>query len=349
MLALGIDLKKHDMTYSVRMCALGELDLLLEFIKNSWNENHIFIKDQHILDWQHRQDDCFNFVVAYHHKSNSFHGILGIVSPSFFSKGKIAKGDDIWLALWKVEKSKAEINSIGLDLLNYVNDNFSPRSVSAIGINNQVSMLYKLMGFTTGYLHQRFIINPVKNIFSIGNIIDIEKSVIAKKFPSSRLFEIHSNDLTNYKNIILQNNLKKNFNYLINRYINHPKYKYRVIGISDSSSVLALLVFRKLYVEESSCLRVIDGFGLDNITFSIKALFQDFLILENSEYVDFLCADGVNQHLDLLGFGVPTAGSGIPHLFEPFLRDPVKVHYAYKAMHKFDIFKGDSDLDRPNI
>lgn len=337
------------MTYSIRMCSLNELDLLLEFIKNSWNENHIFIKNKTLLDWQHRQKNCYNFVVAYHHESNSFHGILGILSPGFFSKGNINKADDIWLALWKVEKSKAEINSIGMDLLNYVNDNFSPSSVSAIGINNQVAMLYKLMGFTTGYLHQRFIVNPVKSLFSIGNFFGSNKSVIAKKFPSSQLFEIHVNDLENYKDIILQNCLKKDLNYLINRYINHPNYKYRVIGIKDSNSVLALLVFRKLFIEESSCLRIVDSFGLNNVKFCVKALFQDFLILENSEYVDFLCADSVNKHLDLLGFSLPASDSKIPHLFEPFLREPFRVHYAYKGKHKFDIFKGDSDLDRPNI
>ena len=337
------------MTYSIRMCSLNELDLLLEFIKNSWNENHIFIKNKILLDWQHRQKNCYNFVVAYHHESNSFHGILGIVSPSFFSKGNINKADDIWLALWKVEKSKAEINSIGMDLLDYVNDNFSPSSVSAIGINNQVAMLYKLMGFTTGYLHQRFIVNPVKSFFSIGNFFDSNKSVITKKFPSSQLFEIHVNDLEKYKDIILQNRLKKDLNYLINRYINHPNYKYRVIGIKDCNSVLALLVFRKLFVEESSCLRIVDVFGLENIKFSIKALFQDFLVLENSEYVDILCSDSVNKHLDLLGFSLPTTDSKIPHLYEPFLRESVRVHYAYKATHKFDIFKGDGDLDRPNI
>lgn len=337
------------MTYSIRMCSLNELDLLLEFIKYSWNENHIFIKNKSILDWQHRQKDCYNFVVAYHHESNSFHGVLGIISPSFFSKGSINKGDDIWLALWKVEKSKAETNSIGIDLLNYVNDNFSPSSVSAIGINNQVAMLYKLMGFTTNHLHQRYIVNPIKSLFSIGNFLDNNKSVVVNKFPSSELFEIQAHDLENYKDIILQNGLRKDLSYLINRYINHPNYMYRVIGIKDSKSVLALLIFRKLFVEDSSCLRIIDSFGLNNINFNIKALFEDFLVLENSEYVDFLCSDIVNKHLDFLGFSLPINGSKIPHLFEPFLRESVRVNYAYKATHNFDIFKGDSDLDRPNI
>lgn len=331
------------------MCSLDELDLLLEFIKSSWNENHIFIKNKSILDWQHRQNDCYNFVVAYHYESNSFHGILGIISPSFFSKRNIIKGDSIWLALWKVEKSKAENNSIGIDLLNYVIDNFSPVSLSAIGINNQVKALYKLMGFITNHLHQRYIVNPIKRIFLIGSFLDNDNSAVVNKYSSSELFEVQVNDLEKYRHIILQNSFKKDLRYIENRYLNHPKYKYRLIGIKDSKSVFAVLIIRKIFVEGGSCLRIVDSFGLDNINFSIKALFEDFLVLENSEYIDFLCSENINKHLDLLGFSFTTKGYSIPHLFEPFLREPVRVYYAYKATQEFDVFKGDSDLDRPNI
>ena len=136
--------------YEFRLCEISELEMLKSFLKNSWSSDHIFLKDQSLLDFQHKSKHQYNFIVAFHKEKKEFHGVLGVIAPSFYVQRKIRKKDDIWLAIWKVEKSKAESNNIGISMLDYANQLFMPKSVSAIGINKKVSYLYKLMGFKTG-------------------------------------------------------------------------------------------------------------------------------------------------------------------------------------------------------
>ena len=71
--------------------------------------------------------------------------MLGIISPDFYVDRKIGKGQHVWLAIWKVDKDIARY-SLGMDMLEFVETEFSPKSISAIGINNTVALLYKLVG-----------------------------------------------------------------------------------------------------------------------------------------------------------------------------------------------------------
>ena len=94
--------------YEIRICKHNEKLLLLDFIESSWNSNHIFLRKNFLINFQHFQDDQINFVVAYHIKTKKFHGILGFISPSFYSYGKVKAGDCLWLTMWKVEKNLAD-------------------------------------------------------------------------------------------------------------------------------------------------------------------------------------------------------------------------------------------------
>ena len=73
-------------------------------------KNHIFLQNESILNFQHKSLEGYNFVVAYHTEKKCFHGVLGFISPGFYVEKTISPGEDIWLAIWKVEKKKAEEN-----------------------------------------------------------------------------------------------------------------------------------------------------------------------------------------------------------------------------------------------
>ena len=116
-------------------------------MNNSWAQNHILARDIDLLDFQHKSDQGYNFVVAYHVASNSFHGVLGIVSPDFYVDRRIEKNQDVWLAIWKLDKRLTKASSLGMDMLSFVERAFQPKSISAIGINKIVVFLYKAMGY----------------------------------------------------------------------------------------------------------------------------------------------------------------------------------------------------------
>lgn len=347
---LDIDSRKHDMSYSIRMCRVDEYDLLRNFIKNSWNENHIFTRNKALLDWQHLQGDTYNFVVAHHHESNSFHGVLGLISPEFYSSGTIKKGDDIWLAIWKVDKDLCDRKSIGTDLLNYVERTYEPKSISAIGINKQVSLLYKLMGFKTGILTHTFIKNSSKSSFRIGNLISSSyPRNIASNTNFASLMEVQPGTLGVFERVIHQKNPSKSLTYLLHRYVKHPFYRYRFFAVMSGNMCSGLIVLRKIHVNDSSCMRIVDFFGLQDIKFNLSNAIERLIDKEDSEYVDMLTSGVEDESLTLLGFQFSSDVENVPHLFEPFVETPVSVAFAYKSHEPFVIFKGDSDLDRPNL
>ena len=225
------------MSYSIRFCKKEEHDKLVGFIKTDWNVDHIFVKNPEILKWQHLQDDQYNFVVANHDLTDKFHAVLGIVSASFFAEGKLKQGDDLWLAIWKVNKDLAEDKSIGTELLEFVKSTLSPRTVSAIGINSQVAMLYRLMGFQVEHLFQSFILNANMKEFNIANIEkkhlneSRENSVTQIASTSIQFEEISSKDLLDYSSVARQQLPRKTIEYVIGRYVNHPKYSYNYHAI----------------------------------------------------------------------------------------------------------------------
>jgi hypothetical protein len=327
------------------------------FIKTDWSVDHIFVKNPEILKWQHLQDDQYNFVVANHDLTDKFHAVLGIVSTSFFSGGKLKYGDDIWLAIWKVNKNLAEDKSIGTELLEFVKSTLSPRTVSAIGINSQVAMLYRLMGFQTGHLCQSFILNENMEEFNIASIgkMHLNESglnlVTQTASKSIQFEEVPSNDLLNYSSIVRQQLPGKTIEYVIGRYVNHPKYSYNYYAVVRFGIPTALFIVRKIFVGASSCLRIVEFFSVDSIQEPLFSQFQKLLVRENSEYIDFVSAGIGDDVIQRLGFVKCSVEGYVPHLFEPFSPSLTKIQFAYNVKNVNDIFcvfKGDSDLDRPN-
>ena len=121
--------------YEIRLCKNNELELLKKFLRNSWSKDHIFLKNIEILDFQHKTQEGYNFVVAYHLETKCFHGVLGIISPDFYTNRKLSKNQDIWIAIWKVDKKLSQSNSIGFDMIEYVKKEFIPKFYMHKGIN----------------------------------------------------------------------------------------------------------------------------------------------------------------------------------------------------------------------
>ena len=62
-----------------------------------------------------------------------------------------------------------------MDMSDYVEAEFCPRSISAIGINNTVALLYKLIGFKTKKMNQWFLPNRdvADSKLIVGNLSDL--------------------------------------------------------------------------------------------------------------------------------------------------------------------------------
>jgi len=335
------------MLYEIRLCRHDELDLLKLFIEKSWSDTHIFLKNQLILDFQHKSLNSYNFVVAFHKKKKCFHGVLGIISSNFYIHRKISQRDDVFLAIWKVDKDLAELKSLGVDMLEYVAKQFKPKSISAIGINKNVSFLYKLMGYKIKNMRQWFIPNKAnnQNNLIVGSISEV-KFILKPKYYAVIMHEDKEPVL---KKFLSKKSTRESFLYISARYLKHPIYEYKIILIFDKRDrLVASCVGREVFANNRKAFRLTELIIDNYLGQDFKGVFDEFLYLNKYDYVDFL-EFGFDEKL-LKGFGFELCSKNlyVPHLFEPFVKDRVEVVIAYKSKDRFYCTKGDSDLDRPN-
>ena len=342
------------MTYSIRFCGLHEKLKLIDFLRDSWRSNHPLVASPDLLDWQYLQEGRYNFVVANHLESDKFHGVLGLISPGYFSEGAIEDGEDIWLSIWKVDKGLAEKSTLGLELLQFVRSHFLPNSTSAIGINLEVAKLYRVLGCKVASLRQFFVLNSELLHFEIARIeeggeprVPAEGLEVGKSNPL-RIKEVEERDLHKLSSIIALSSSGKDIEYVLGRFTQHPRYTYRFFSVERDRKPVSLFVVRKIFINQASCLRIVDFIGIQSVLSSLGHELQKLLSSEGSEYIDLMVSGIDGDVIQRIGFVECSEENFVPHLFEPFVREISTVRFAVFDRKDLVVFKGDSDLDRPN-
>jgi hypothetical protein len=299
------------------------------------------------MDFQHRSFDGYNFLVAVNQADGEFHGVLGLISEGFYAKGSIQTNDNLWLALWMVDKERAQNKSLGLELLQFAEVNFRPHNISAIGINKSVVGVYRLMGFSVETMNHWFIPNysDLCRKLIIGAVHT--KSEPSNYYTITILTE-KSHELV--REFLVDLSVTKDFDYLRGRYLMHPAYNYELLGVFDQvQKLIGVCVGREVSAQGSRAFRITDLFAGCDFNADISYSFQPFLRKRGYEYVDFLEFGFRDEYLISLGFTKCTDSLFVPHLFEPFVAERTSVRVAFKTNGYYLAAKGDSDLDRPNV
>ena len=153
---------------NISFCTISDLEKLQQFIHEKWKEKHILAVDKNLIDFQHKSENGYNFVIS-KNDNNEITAILGFIPLSKFDENLKYK-TDIWLAIWKVNQTIAE-PGIGFSLLKWLEKQIQPQSIGSIGINTEVKRIYDILGYKTGVLNQYFILNPNFRNYRIANCI----------------------------------------------------------------------------------------------------------------------------------------------------------------------------------
>ena len=332
--------------HEIRFCKIEEYDLLISFIDNFWKKDHIFTKDKILLDWQHlsKEEDRYNFVVAYNNKTKEFDAILGFI-PSYQYDKALKENKEIWLAIWKIKESMTSKIS-GIQLLFYINSKLKPSSICSVGITQEVQGIYDAFKYKRDTLDHFYITSTVyeKNISDIQNKIDCNDE--QESYQIKEISFEKNKDLL--QNIILKTDAKfgKSTTYIHNRFIKHPTYNYIIYGIFHEDILKSFFIARKIIINEHIVIRIVDYYG-EFIGTNLCTEFQNILNQESAEYIDFLCYLPNNTVLTQMGFMQKTENDMIPEYFEPLVQKNVTIEFAYKSKSEICIFKADSDQDRP--
>lgn len=339
--------------YRLRYCQEFDKSALLDFIKNHWQEDHIFIKSDSLFKFQHwdvlREE--YNFVIGENTTTNEIDGVIGIIPISHFDSA-LSQYNEAWGGIWKVrtDVKNKEIGFLGSKLFSFFK-NFT--SHGSLGMSDIATILHKLRKYNICELSQYYILNKKVEDFKIAKIpknylnkdeeFIVESGYILTKIPDVLDVVDHKFDVTYYP--------KKSVIYLYNRFTLHPIYNYNFWGVYDNDKILIVIfVIRKISINGANVLRIVDVLGsLENLG-NMNLVFQDLLENEQAEYVDLMNA-GISDRifrkigfktLDLVGEII------IPNYFEPFVQKNIVVKCAYKAPYNYVMFKADADQDRPS-
>jgi len=332
--------------YKIRFCEKDKIRELQLFIRSHWKKEHIFAKDKKLLKWQHwdNKKKRLNFIAAFDSKTGDIVAILGIIPTSHYDI-KLKDEKDFWMAIWKVRDENIK-QGLGVKLLAYLEKEYRPNSLAAIGISGIAKKIYTILGFKTGKLAHYYFLNPHMVNYKIAKA----SCPTTGKFTKSLFSLSIINDLSKKEKFAGNMRPKKTIEYLMNRYARHPVYAYDFYGIFLSGKLTAIFVIREITVNKARCLRIVDIAGDINKVTSIETEMERLLVQRKAEFIDCLNYGIPESFFHNMGFLTRTDNIIIPNYFEPFERRNVDIDFAYKTKREnYIIFKGDSDQDRPSI
>lgn len=316
---------------------------LHDYLNTHWKKNHSLAKSKCLLDYQHLSGDLYTYYAIFDH--DEIVGILGYIPTSHFDTR--LRDKDAWGAIWKIDD---EYNGLGLDLLDELLMNESSHSFGAIGISAIAKKIYKMYGMKSGYMKHYYVANNAMESFSIGRNLQIQPT---DSFEADACWNIKIIDDLSPVSLPTPCYFPlKSKEYFINKYAHHPIYKYCFWAICQNEEIISLWAVRRVVVNQSSVLRIVDVLGsLDDIPCVFPQI-QQILQEESCEYVDVMNF-GISSDIFInMGFTELNIDGNItivPNYFEPFERCNVKIELAYRADFDYIVFKGDADQDRPNI
>lgn len=352
--AAGSGFLLHMTIIGTHLCHEEEAEDVIKFIEHYWRKDHIFVLSRELFDWQHYdyRNKRYNFVVAKHRKNGEIHSILGFVPASQFDDGIEAL--EVWPCIWK-SRDDIHVKGLGVSLYYYMKLHLEIETVSILGISEIALSIYKHWNFSTGKIEQYYCPNMACAEELSANRQEIpfpDKADGSWRIKQISLEEYQK--LEEHHKIFTEISKYKSKNYYINRYYNHPIYKYGFYGIIKDNDICSVFVTRECGNGTAKCLRIVDYIGkTDNLIYvrtDLKELMEKF----GYEYIDFVVVGADYDVLKKAGFinRKEHPETIIPNYFEPFLKKNIDLDYAFKsvdpeAMALF--YKADADQDRPNM
>ena len=304
---------------------LNEKHKIKKFLNDHWKKNHILVLRKNLLNWQHIYKKRLAFYCL--KKNNEIISCLGIINQSqnnAFTKQGLG-----------IICSKNKFGII--DLLN----NFMKKkyyTLIAIGLTKEIIPIYKYFKFKTGELNMYYISNPkIKNNLISKNLEKIQFDI--NKFDKIKSLNISS----------LSNNIKKKeYKYVLWRFVNHPIYKYKFL-ISDDKKLK--IIYRIIIIKKYKIMRIVDFFGSFNKQKNFVKTLLKFCVNHNYNHIELMHYGHEDKFINKTLFRKKNINQKLPYYVEPF--DNLKkqhLYFAYKSKlnKKIKIVRADADADRPN-
>lgn len=337
--------EKND-DYEIRQASQDDIPMIMEYIGEDWKKDHILATNRTLFDYEFLEPDgSVNMVIAVNLDKNRIDGCFGFLktarNTSFF---------DIWGSIWKIRKDSR--NMLGLEMLKYVRNISGSRYCLGIGMNpnTSVKIYVKILKESVGKMkHWYFLAEREEYRLAIvkhkgkrdicpDNEVII-KCMTAETFAAE--FDQIERDDTSVP--------RKNKEYYLYRYFEHPVYTYQTWGIYKSSFLTAIFILREDCYEGRKAIRVVDYYGDERYMYGIAQIASDLFKDESVEYMDFYEYGFSDTNVRNAGFCLLEEGDTnvVPNYFAPFVQENIDI-WITSPVENAKFVKGDGDQDRPN-
>ncbi|WP_201560440.1 hypothetical protein [Psychrobacter sp. NC44] len=327
----------------IEFCGEKDLAQVMQFINDFWKKDHILATSKEMFDYQYYDQAAgrYNMIIS-KDDNNELECVLGFIPTSRFDKA-LAKEDVIWLSLWK-SREDASNPFIGIMVYSFLRQHYEHSFIATNGMSAIAEQLYNHLGFEVQSLYHLYIANPTINDFKIAH---------SPKFSDNDveiLFELELVDSVDIRSIgYHESTCYKNVRYLVNKYLNHPYYRYSFLTIPEED---LLIVCREITISKRKILRIIDFYGQPASMARVSKSLESFIIKNGYEYIDILISTDISTitHSKFILNNTDSA-TIIPNYFEPFDSRNVEIKFAMhpKLMDGYFVTKGDGDQDRPTL
>ena len=336
------------MIYEVRYARLDEVELVEDFLRKYWNPNHILCNQRSILDFQHKFEDCYSIIIGYNTETAEIDGLFCIIPVCRYDSA-LKENGNFWSALLKIRDDvvNSEIKHLFYDFMLFICDRPDFASFGAISLSRKAQSAMNLLFNEYGTMNQYYFCNHKKNEYTICSNPVISPISVRDQCEIKEIdFDTIASSSIEYVYYP-----QKTIEFLKNRYVRHPVYKYRYLGIYSNNNLVCVWVIRKQHVSDSSILRIVDVYGdLSKVGCVANAL-QHILESENAEYIDFMNYGIDESVFKRIGFEKLELSGGdtiVPNYFEPYEQRNVPIYFALITERPYVIFKADGDQDRPS-
>ncbi len=335
------------LTHTLRLGKYDDIPEVIDFIKEEWNENHIYVKNREFFEYEHFIDGRLNGILAIDNAHSKIDGIM-----LFYQTKEELEGADFFGGIWRVS-ARCTVPMLGMKMVYSVKELTGVRGHNGIGINPETTVpLFRHVG------GQR--IGKLSHYYRLADLDTYRVAVVQNK----RIRRFKEYPGCKLENIVKIEQLKNNFIlpkydatfpykdwwYIEKRYFRHPIYQYQVYGIRTGKGMEGILVAKEIQQNGGKILRIVDFIGNRFCIAKIGCGIQRLIEEKQYEYVDFYEYGIEDELLEAAGFIKREEADQniIPNYFEPFLCRNIDLWF-HSPYGNFTIFKGDGDQDRPNI
>jgi hypothetical protein len=351
----------------ISFCRHAEIPALIEFIRDHWKRDHIFVTRPEFLQWHydHRRfrdvpEGGLSFLLA--RDSEKVIGVIGLNEVGFNIFGE--KGSSVWPSIWYA-RSEYRRHFIGARLWQQV-VKLRYSAICMIGMNPSVRPFFNSLGYEMlvntprwcGVLDpartEKFLAeNPDANAAEVRALVEsLTLKDVDGSRESSTLEDLELCDWDDSVSAAWDGSWNETFSptmvgtdktaeYLSWRYQHHPIFQYRIRLAKTAEGPTGLIVTRLETPRDrnETILRVVELLGEPA---SLRVLVADELRRAREKsalFADFHCVSRrFAQPLETLGFQLLDAegtGALIPHRFQPLQFGRIPLTSAYHLAAEF--------------